>query len=81
AGRVRSTGPFDLVLANVLAGPLIKMAPLIARQIARPGNIVLSGLLQHQQSSVSAAYLRRSFLPVAKRQYGDWPTLLLKKPV
>jgi ribosomal protein L11 methyltransferase len=81
AGRVRRTGPFDMVLANVLAGPLIRMAPSIARQITRPGNIVLSGLLQNQQSSVTAAYLRRGFLPVAKRQFGDWPTLLLKNPV
>jgi len=80
AGEIRREGPFDLVLANVLAGPLIKLAPALTRQIARPGYIVLSGLLAHQRSPVTASYRRQGMLPVACRRFGEWPTLLLRKP-
>ena len=80
SGKIRRKGPFDLVLANVLAGPLIKLAPALTRQIARPGFIVLSGLLASQKSPVAAAYRRQGLSPVDCRRFGDWPTLLLRKP-
>lgn len=80
AGRVRRAGPFDLVLANVLAGPLIKMAPALTSQVARPGRLLLSGLLAHQRPAVIAAYRRHGLVLVGVRNFGDWPTLLLEKP-
>lgn len=50
------TGAFDIVLANILAGPLIELAPRLAR-LARPGGeIVLAGLLSHQATEVAQAY-------------------------
>ncbi|MBL24711.1 MAG: 50S ribosomal protein L11 methyltransferase [Rhodospirillaceae bacterium] len=81
AGRIRRSGPFDLILANILAGPLIKLAPTIAAQLGRPGHLVLSGLLHHQRPGVIAAYRRQGLVMSEVRRFGDWPTMVLKKPV
>jgi len=53
-------GTFDLVLANILAGPLIELEPLLAARTRAGGRIVLSGILESQAAEVSAAY-RRDF--------------------
>lgn len=55
----------DIVLANILANPLIALAPLLARSTAARGRIVLSGLLETQADEVSAAYARWFDLVVA----------------
>ncbi len=50
------TGEFDIVLANILAGPLVELAPRLG-QVARPGGqIVLAGLLTRQATEVAQAY-------------------------
>ena len=55
---LRPAGAFDLVLANLLPGPLIALAPAMRRAL-RPGGIaVLSGLLDHQAREVGAQLLR-----------------------
>jgi len=70
--------PYPLIVANILAGPLIGLSRAIARAGARPGRIVLSGLLDTQEASVLAAY-RRQGLHLEKRiRIGAWPTLILK---
>jgi len=46
----------DVVLANILAGPLIALAPMFARQVVPGGRVVLSGILARQAASVAAAY-------------------------
>jgi ribosomal protein L11 methyltransferase len=51
-------GKFDLVLANILAGPLIELEPLLAARTRPGGRIVLSGILESQAAEVSAAYAR-----------------------
>ena len=51
-------GNFDLVLANILAGPLIELEPLLAAQTRAGGRIVLSGILESQAAEVAAAYAR-----------------------
>jgi ribosomal protein L11 methyltransferase len=53
-------GTFDLVLANILAGPLIALEPLLAARTRKGGHIVLSGILESQAPEVAAAY-RRDF--------------------
>ena len=53
-----ATGTFDLVLANILAGPLIELEPLLAARTRAGGRIVLSGILESQAAEVSAAYAR-----------------------
>jgi ribosomal protein L11 methyltransferase len=51
-------GTFDLVLANILAGPLIELEPLFAARTRAGGRIVLSGILESQAAEVAAAYAR-----------------------
>ncbi len=72
-------GPYDLLIANILAGPLVDMADAIAAGVARGGSLVLAGLLQHQATTVSRAYEARGFRRVSSHREGDWPTLCLRK--
>ena len=53
-----SHGTFDLVLANILCGPLIALEPLLAARTRPGGRIVLSGILESQAAEVTAAYAR-----------------------
>ncbi|MFG0805670.1 50S ribosomal protein L11 methyltransferase [Pseudomonas fluvialis] len=47
---------FDLVLANILAGPLVQLAPTISQHVRQGGHLVLSGILAEQAEEVRAAY-------------------------
>ncbi|GLR53790.1 50S ribosomal protein L11 methyltransferase [Shinella yambaruensis] len=49
-------GPFDLIIANILARPLMRMAPQLAAQLAPQGDVILSGILASQRWKVLAAY-------------------------
>lgn len=72
-------GPYDLIIANILAGPLIELAPDFARSLVPGGSLILSGLLETQESQVRAA-CRRAGLRLAKRSvHGDWSVLWLRK--
>ena len=51
-------GTFDLVLANILAGPLVELEPLLAARTRAGGRIVLSGILESQAAEVAVAYAR-----------------------
>jgi ribosomal protein L11 methyltransferase len=53
-----SPGTFDLVLANILAAPLIALEPLLAERTRSGGRVVLSGILESQAGEVVAAYAR-----------------------
>ena len=72
-------GPYDLIVANILAGPLIQLAPDFARALVPGGSLILSGLLETQESHVRAA-CRRAGLRLAQRSvHGDWSVLWLRK--
>ncbi|GAA0277488.1 50S ribosomal protein L11 methyltransferase [Alteraurantiacibacter aestuarii] len=71
--------PFDLLIANILAAPLIEMAPEFAAAVAPRGNIVLAGLLATQESRVRAAYMHAGFRLQARIINGDWSILWLRK--
>lgn len=76
---IRGNSPFDLILANILAGPLVTLAPGIGR-IAAPGAVViLSGLLDTQTRRVRAAYARAGMVLTRKLVRKDWATLILEK--
>lgn len=76
---LQAAAPYDLIVANILAGPLIELAPSIAEALAPGGTLILAGLLDHQAERVAAAY-RRERLRLADRiDRGDWPTLRLRK--
>ena len=77
---LRRGAPFDLVLANILPGPLIALAPALRRAIGRGGVAVLSGLLNHQQREVAAAWRAHGFRLVRRLQRAGWTALVLVKP-
>ena len=72
-------GPYDLIIANILAGPLIDLAPHFARHLIPGGHLVLAGLLELQEAHVRRA-CRRAGLRIAERLVnGDWSILWLRK--
>jgi ribosomal protein L11 methyltransferase len=67
--------PFDLIVANILAGPLIELAPDFAHALAPGGAVLLAGLLDTQADAVVAAYEALG-LTLADRGSGEWPVLV-----
>lgn len=72
---IRSRAPFDLLIANILAGPLVQLAPELARIVVTGGLLVLSGILIHQASEVSAAYAAQGFILHRHDRITGWSTL------
>jgi ribosomal protein L11 methyltransferase len=72
-------GPFDLVLANILANPLRQLASPMARHLAPGARVILSGLLTHQAPAVIAAYRARGLVPLRHLRIEGWSSLLLRK--
>jgi ribosomal protein L11 methyltransferase len=79
SGRLRARAPYDLVIANILAAPLIQLAPGIAAAIEPGGRLILAGLLRAQADAVLAAYRRQGLTLAFTVERGDWPTLALRK--
>jgi ribosomal protein L11 methyltransferase len=79
APQFAARGPFDLVLANILANPLRQLATPMARHLAPSGLVILSGLLNHQAASVIAAYRSRGLVPLRHVRIDGWSSLLLRK--
>ena len=71
---------FDLVIANILAGPLVQLSEEIARRTVPSGKIVLSGLLEEQAERVIAAYTDQNVEMIAHSTIENWATLVLQKP-
>ena len=71
-------GPFDLVLANILANPLRQLAGPMPGHLAPRAQVILSGLLNHQAASVVAAYRARGLVPLRHLKIEGWSSLLLK---
>ena len=69
--------PFDLLIANILAGPLIELAPYFGSAVAPGGIIILAGLLDSQADAVAAAYKRQN-MALLSRGEGEWPVLVLR---
>lgn len=78
-GLEAALGPYDLVLANILAGPLIDMAPEMAA-FAAPGGglplLVLSGILTSQADAVAAAYTAQGFALPRRLEREEWTALI-----
>lgn len=79
APEIAARAPFDLILANILMGPLIDLAPAMAAQAAPGGLAILSGLLTTQAEAVGAAYEAAGFAPVSREDIGEWSTLVLRR--
>lgn len=80
AGRIGASGPYPLIVANILARPLMMMARDIARAMAPGGYAVLSGLLIDQEVPVMAAYRRCGVVLAGRITVGGWRTLILRRP-
>ena len=75
---IDAVAPYDLVIANILAGPLVSMAPELAAIAAPDAVIVLAGLLETQRESVVAAYAACGCTLEAIDRRGDWTVLRLR---
>ncbi len=71
-----SRAPYDLVIANILAQPLIDMAPWVAASVAPGGTLILAGLLDTQAAAVARAYVEQNMRLVATGD-SEWPVLTL----
>ncbi|WP_413873972.1 50S ribosomal protein L11 methyltransferase [Albidovulum sp.] len=71
--------PYDLVFANILKGPLIALAPEMARAVAPGGIAILSGILNTQGDEVVATYAEAGFSVRSRDEHGDWTTLVLTR--
>ncbi len=76
---IATAAPFDLIVANILAGPLTHLAPSIARVLARGGTLILSGLLTWQENLVVSFYRPHGMILRARRRDGPWSALVLEK--
>lgn len=76
---LQARGPYDLVIANILAGPLIGLAPDFARTMVPGGHLLLAGLLETQEPMVRAACRRAGLRLAARLVNGDWSILWLRK--
>ncbi len=80
AAPLRQGAPFDLIAANILARPLIALAPGLAARLAPRGVVVLSGLLARQERAVLAAYRAQSLALIERIALAGWHTLVLGRP-
>jgi ribosomal protein L11 methyltransferase len=77
--RLRDAAPYDLVFANILKGPLVQLAPDMAKYVAEDGLCILSGLLCVQAESITEAYVAAGFALISRDDIGEWSTLVLRR--
>ena len=77
--RLAARAPYDLIIANILAGPLIELAPSVAAALAPGGRLILAGLLTTQAEAVTAAYRRQGLMMSFDIVRGDWTILTMRK--
>jgi ribosomal protein L11 methyltransferase len=80
AAIVRGHGPYDLVLGNILARPLRKMARDLAMNLAPGGTAILAGLLRNQARDVLASHRRAGLVLRRMIDIEPWTTLVIRKP-
>mgnify|MGYP001070019819 CR=1 FL=1 len=73
-----TSGPFDLIVANILAKPLMQLAPAMRAHMAPGGSLILSGILERQRNAVIAAYVRARFRHVETLHREGWVAIHLK---
>jgi ribosomal protein L11 methyltransferase len=76
---LRARGPYDLIMANILAGPLIDLAPQFSAHLLPGGSLLLAGLLENQEAQVRRACRRAGLRIAARMVNGDWSILWLRK--
>lgn len=77
--KINRGKPFDLIVSNILARPLIAFAPDLVRNLADDGVAVLSGLLTSQEAQVLAAHKMQGLSLDKRFVHQEWCTLVLKR--
>ena len=76
---LRDAAPFDLVFANILAGPLKRMAKDMSAHLVPGGHAILAGLMTPQSFGVIATFRGHGLVPVKRLRIGEWTSLLMRK--
>jgi ribosomal protein L11 methyltransferase len=79
APRIRAGAPYDLVLANILLGPLKRIAAPMRPLLARKACVVLSGLLPQQANAAIAAYRAQGLTLIGRITCENWTTLVMTR--
>ncbi len=77
--EIQAKGPYDLILANILARPLSRLAPDMAANASPTGIVVLSGILNEQADMVEGFYRGAGFARMWRHIDGEWTALVLRK--
>ncbi len=75
--EIRRRAPYDLIVANILARPLVRLAPALVRALRMGGVAILSGLLHSDQAALINAYRAQGARLIGRDRLGDWSTLTL----
>lgn len=75
----RNNGPFDLIIANILAKPLMRMAPQLVQHVQPNGTVILSGILASQRWKVLSAYNGAGLSHIRTIWRNGWVTIVLRK--
>jgi ribosomal protein L11 methyltransferase len=75
---IAAHAPYDLIVANILAAPLVALAPAIRRSLAPMGTVILSGLLIAQEQRVASMYRSVGLTREASLHRDEWSTLTLR---
>ena len=76
---IQSAAPFDLIFANILKGPLVALAPDLAKATDAGGFVILSGILNEQADEVIDVYTRNGFNLIERQMIVDWTTLCMSR--
>lgn len=71
---------YDLIFANILAGPLITLAPRLVERLTPGGQLILSGLTMEQERQVAAAYRNRDLRLDRRLRFDNWSVLVFTRP-
>lgn len=77
---IREPAPYDLVVANIVANPLIALAGGIGDLLSADGIVILSGILNEQAADVASAYAAYGLGEKDRIELGKWTTLVLGRP-
>jgi ribosomal protein L11 methyltransferase len=80
APLIAENAPYDLIFANILAGPLMKLMPGIRANLASGGNAILSGLLDEQANAICNMARTQNLRVLKRSALEGWITLILERP-
>jgi ribosomal protein L11 methyltransferase len=74
------SGRFDVVVANILSGELVRLAPELVKKTAHGGLLILSGILVTEAAHVAGVFVDAGMEPGKRRVLGEWAALVLRRP-